>query len=102
MHASTISEEEAAIPGTSGGDRDRDGGWFTIADPAKAIAQCVENHLSLHKEENPLQLTMDIRSSPTEQDMALISFYKPPNVEWGRPLNCRLEGCSNIKFQLSN
>ena len=77
-------------------------GWFTIADPAKAIAQCVENHLSLHKEENPLQLTMDIRSSPTEQDMALISFYKPPNVEWGRPLNCRLEGCSNIKFQLSN
>ena len=26
MHASTISEEEAAIPGTSGGDRDRDGG----------------------------------------------------------------------------
>ncbi|CAL8303428.1 unnamed protein product [Arctogadus glacialis] len=91
MHASTISEEEAAIPGTSGGDRDRDGGWFTIADPAKAIAQCVENHLSLHKEENPLQLSMDIRSSPTEQDMALISFYKPPNVEWGRPLNCRLE-----------
>ncbi|CAL8350720.1 unnamed protein product [Boreogadus saida] len=77
-------------------------GWFTIADPAKAIAQCVENHLSLHKEENPLHLSMDIRSSPAEQDMALISFYKPPNVEWGRPLNCRLEGCSNIKFQLSN
>ncbi|CAL8387530.1 unnamed protein product [Gadus morhua 'NCC'] len=96
MHASTISEEEAAIPGTSGGDRDRDGGWFTIADPAKAIAQCVENHLSLHKEENPLQLTMDIRSSPTEQDMALISFHKPPNVEWGRPLNCRLEGDTAI------
>ncbi|CAL8301579.1 unnamed protein product [Boreogadus saida] len=58
-------------------------GWFTIADPAKGV----ENELSLHKEENPLQLSMDIRSSPTEQDMALISFYKPPNVEWGRPLN---------------
>ncbi|CAL8236232.1 unnamed protein product, partial [Boreogadus saida] len=71
-------------------------GWFTIADPAKAIAQCVENHLSLHKEENPLHLSMDIRSSPAEQDMALISFYKPPNVEWGRPLNCRLEGDTAI------
>lgn len=44
---------------------------------------------------------MDIRKSPAEQDMALVSFYKQPNVEWGRPLNCRLEGNSNYKSQLS-
>lgn len=49
---------------------------------------------------SPSLLSMDIRSL-AEQDMALISFYKQPNVEWGRPLNCKLEGCSNINFQLS-
>lgn len=42
--------------------------------------------------ESPLRLTMDIRQSVADQDMALISFYKRPNVEWARPLECRLEG----------
>ncbi|XP_067089493.1 G2/M phase-specific E3 ubiquitin-protein ligase-like isoform X1 [Osmerus mordax] len=35
---------------------------------------------------------MDTRETPAEQDMALLSFYKRPNVEWARPLHCRLEG----------
>lgn len=52
----------------------------------------------MNEHESPLLLSMDIRNSPTEQDMALISFYKRPNVEWGRPLNCKLEGSSNYKF----
>ncbi|XP_059195012.1 G2/M phase-specific E3 ubiquitin-protein ligase-like [Centropristis striata] len=71
-------------------------GWFTISDPTKAISQCVDNYLRMHKMESPLLLSMDLRRSPAEQDMALISFYKQPNVEWGRPLNCRLEGDTAI------
>lgn len=43
---------------------------------------------------------MNIRKSPAEQDMALLSFYKGPNVEWGRSLNCRLEGNSYYTLQL--
>ncbi|XP_053270973.1 G2/M phase-specific E3 ubiquitin-protein ligase isoform X3 [Pleuronectes platessa] len=50
----------------------------------------------MHKMESPLLLSMDLRRSPAEQDMALISFYKQPNVEWGRPLNSRLEGDTAI------
>ncbi|KAJ8366133.1 hypothetical protein SKAU_G00149640 [Synaphobranchus kaupii] len=72
MHESIVIEgEQAAMPGPSG----------TCATVT---------------EESPLLLSMDIRKSPAEQDMALISFYKPPNVEWGRPLNCKLEGSTAI------
>ncbi|XP_053267942.1 G2/M phase-specific E3 ubiquitin-protein ligase isoform X1 [Pleuronectes platessa] len=70
-------------------------GWLTTSDPTKAISQCVDNYLRMHKMESPLLLSMDLRS-PAEQDMALISFYKQPNVEWGRPLNSRLEGDTAI------
>ncbi|MEQ2186883.1 hypothetical protein GOODEAATRI_033411 [Goodea atripinnis] len=48
--------------------------------------------LKIHAMENPLLLKMDLRDSPAEKDMALISFYKRPNVQWACPLNCRLEG----------
>ncbi|CAB1435174.1 unnamed protein product [Pleuronectes platessa] len=71
-------------------------GWLTTSDPTKAISQCVDNYLRMHKMESPLFLSMDLRRSPAEQDMALISFYKQPNVEWGRPLNSRLEGDTAI------
>ncbi|KAJ8361512.1 hypothetical protein SKAU_G00180370 [Synaphobranchus kaupii] len=71
-------------------------GWLAISDPTKAISQCADSFLCIHKTESPLLLSMDIRKSPAEQDMALISFYKPPNVEWGRPLNCKLEGDTAI------
>ncbi|CAB1427206.1 unnamed protein product [Pleuronectes platessa] len=71
-------------------------GWLTTSDPTKAISQCVDNYLRMHKMESPLLLSMDLRRSPAEQDMALISFYKQPNVEWGRPLNSRLEGDTAI------
>lgn len=54
----------------------------------------------MHEMENPLLLKMDLRDSPTAKDMALISFYKRPNVQWACPLNCRLEGkvIKNYKF----
>ncbi|XP_062844575.1 uncharacterized protein LOC134303178 isoform X2 [Trichomycterus rosablanca] len=93
MHDSTVSEEvEAAVPGPSRASATVTDGWLTISDPARAISQCADNFLRIHEMKSPLFLSMDIRKSPTEQDMALISFYKRPNVEWARPLNCRLEG----------
>ncbi|XP_029987475.1 uncharacterized protein LOC115417888 [Sphaeramia orbicularis] len=97
MHASTvIMEEQAAMPGPSGTCAAVTDGWLTVSDPTKAISQCVDSFLRIHEVETPLLLSMDIRRSPAEQDMALISFYKRPNVEWGRPLNCRLEGDTAI------
>ncbi|XP_063735760.1 uncharacterized protein LOC134861770 isoform X6 [Eleginops maclovinus] len=70
--------------------------WLTVSDPTKAISQCAESFRRIHEAKSPLLLSMDIRESPAEQDMALVSFYKRPNVEWGRPLNCRLEGDTAI------
>ncbi|XP_051802461.1 G2/M phase-specific E3 ubiquitin-protein ligase-like isoform X3 [Acanthochromis polyacanthus] len=67
-------------------------GWLTVTDPTKAISECADSFLRVHEMESPLLLSMDIRKSLAEQDMALISFYKRPNLEWGRPLNCQLEG----------
>ncbi|KAG7455552.1 hypothetical protein MATL_G00257890 [Megalops atlanticus] len=70
--------------------------WSSVSDPTKAISQCADHFLRIHAMESPLTLCMDIRRSPAEQDMALISFYKQTNVEWARPLNCRLEGDTAI------
>ncbi|XP_039890158.1 uncharacterized protein LOC120735050 [Simochromis diagramma] len=72
------------------------GGWLTVLDSSKAIYECAKNALDMHEMESPLRLTMDIRQSVADQDMALISFYKRPNVEWARPLECRLEGDTAI------
>ncbi|XP_051560014.1 uncharacterized protein LOC127444597 [Myxocyprinus asiaticus] len=92
MHESTVNEEEqAAMPGPSGTCVTVTDGWLTISDPTKAISQCANNFCHILEMESPLLLSMDIRSRLAEQDMALISFYKRPNVEWARPLNCRLE-----------
>ncbi|XP_032431527.1 uncharacterized protein LOC116727944 isoform X1 [Xiphophorus hellerii] len=66
--------------------------WYTICDASKAISRCADHFLQIHAMENPLLLKMDLRDSPAEKDMALISFYKRPNVQWACPLNCRLEG----------
>lgn len=76
--------------------------WSTVSDPSKAISQCANHFLHIHAMESSLTLSMDIRRSPAEQDMALISFYKQTNVEWARPLKCRLEGKSCQKIKLSN
>ncbi|KAJ4948476.1 hypothetical protein JOQ06_020010 [Pogonophryne albipinna] len=70
--------------------------WLTVQDPTRAISQFRDDVLSIHESKNPLLLSMDIRSSPAEQDAALICFYKKLNVEWGRPLKCRLEGDAAI------
>nr|XP_020473179.1 uncharacterized protein LOC109970146 isoform X2 [Monopterus albus] len=58
----------------------------------KAISQFRLSQLQNHLRETPLCLSMDIRQSLAEQDMALMLFYKRPNIDWARPLNCRLEG----------
>ncbi|XP_066518382.1 G2/M phase-specific E3 ubiquitin-protein ligase-like [Hoplias malabaricus] len=70
--------------------------WLSISDPMRALSHCANNFLRIHEDNSPLLLSMDIRSSPAEQDMALISFYKQSNVEWARPLNCRREGDAAI------
>nr|XP_055032086.1 uncharacterized protein LOC129420934 isoform X2 [Misgurnus anguillicaudatus] len=97
MHESTVIEEEqAAMPGPSGTCATATDDWLTISDPTQAIFQCAYSFRQIYETETPLFLSMDIRRSPAEQDMALISFYKRTNVEWGRPLNCRLEGDTAI------
>ncbi len=67
-----------------------------VQDPTKAMSLFRDSILSHHDIKNPLLLSMDIRKSPAEQDAALICFYKKPNVEWARPLTCRLEGSFNF------
>ncbi|XP_061127287.1 uncharacterized protein LOC133147307 isoform X1 [Syngnathus typhle] len=84
------------MPGPSGTCATATDDWLTISDPTKAISQCADSFLRIHQTESPLLLSMDIRKSPAEQDMALISFYKRNHVEWGRPLNCKLEGDTAI------
>ncbi|XP_061127123.1 uncharacterized protein LOC133147252 [Syngnathus typhle] len=91
-----IEEEQAAMPGPSGTCATATDDWLTISDPTKAISQCADSFLRIHQTESPLLLSKDIRKSPAEQDMALISFYKRNHVEWGRPLNCKLEGDTAI------
>lgn len=53
-------------------------GWLTVRDHISVYWQ-------FHERDSTLLLSMDIRKSPAEQDMALISFYKRPCVKWGRP-----------------
>nr|XP_033498251.1 uncharacterized protein LOC117266929 isoform X1 [Epinephelus lanceolatus]XP_033498252.1 uncharacterized protein LOC117266929 isoform X1 [Epinephelus lanceolatus] len=97
MHESiVIEEEQAARPGPSTSSAAVQDGWLTVSDPTKATSQCADSFRRIHETKSPLLLSMDIRKSPAEQDMALVSFYKQPNVEWGRPLNCRLEGDTAI------
>ncbi|XP_076733149.1 uncharacterized protein LOC101468782 isoform X1 [Maylandia zebra] len=96
-HEDTIIEEGLAdMPGPSGTTCEVRDGWLTVLDSSKAIYECAKNALDMHEMESPLRLTMDIRQSVADQDMALISFYKRPNVEWARPLECRLEANSNV------
>ncbi|KAK1902807.1 G2/M phase-specific E3 ubiquitin-protein ligase [Dissostichus eleginoides] len=70
--------------------------WVTVQDLTRAISQFRDDVLSIHESKNPLLLSMDIRSSPAEQDAVLICFYKKPNIEWGRPLKGRFEGDAAI------
>ncbi|CAM4569623.1 unnamed protein product [Leuciscus chuanchicus] len=94
LDRSTV-EEQAAMPGPSSSEKVTDE-WLTVQDPTKAMSLFRDSILSHHERQNPLLLSMDIRKSPAEQDAALICFYKKPNVEWARPLNCRLEGDAAI------
>ncbi|KAL4007967.1 hypothetical protein ACER0C_001819 [Sarotherodon galilaeus] len=96
-HEDTVIEEGLAdMPGPSGTSCEVRDGWLTVLDSSKAIYECAKNALDMCEMESPLRLTMDIRQSVADQDMALISFYKRPNVEWARPLECRLEGDTAI------
>ncbi|MEQ2301056.1 hypothetical protein AMECASPLE_032088 [Ameca splendens] len=96
-HDSTIIEEGPAdMPGPSETSCTVRDDWLTISDCSKAISECAKKALHMHERENLLILTKDIRRSVAEQDVALISFYKRPNVEWACPLECRLEGDTAI------
>ncbi|CAL9689654.1 unnamed protein product [Knipowitschia caucasica] len=79
------NEEFAAIPGPSKVSTVYEE-WLSAKDPGRVILETAQHHLQSHENEKPLTLSMDIRKSPTEQDMALISFYKQTNVAWARPL----------------
>lgn len=67
---------------------------MSAKDPSKVILESAQHHLKTHENEKPLAVSMDLRKSLAEQDMALISFYKQTNVEWARPLKFHLEGRS--------
>ncbi|KAI9522077.1 hypothetical protein NQZ68_039900 [Dissostichus eleginoides] len=92
----TVIEEQAAMPGPSGSSAAVTEEWVTVQDLTRAISQFRDDVLSIHESKNPLLLSMDIRSSPAEQDAVLICFYKKPNIEWGRPLKGRFEGDAAI------
>ncbi|KAG9283521.1 hypothetical protein AMEX_G2293 [Astyanax mexicanus] len=64
--------------------------------PTKAMSQFREGQLHNHATETPLNMHMDMRSTPAERDRALLSFYKKPHVEWARPLHCILEGTEHL------
>ncbi|XP_049333312.1 uncharacterized protein LOC125801151 [Astyanax mexicanus] len=66
--------------------------WQSVPDPTKAMSQFREGQLHNHATETPLNMHMDMRSTPAERDRSLLSFYKKPHVEWARPLHCILEG----------
>ncbi|XP_049319012.1 uncharacterized protein LOC111188278 isoform X2 [Astyanax mexicanus] len=66
--------------------------WKTIPDIARTARMDRETVLDIHASEKPLHLHVDLRDSVSDQEMALIRFYKAGNIEWARPLQCRLEG----------
>ncbi|KAG9262440.1 hypothetical protein AMEX_G24214 [Astyanax mexicanus] len=66
--------------------------WKTIPDIARTARMYRETVLDIHASEKPLHLHVDLRDSVSDQEMALIRFYKAGNIEWARPLQCRLEG----------
>ncbi|XP_035984712.1 uncharacterized protein LOC118558301 isoform X2 [Fundulus heteroclitus] len=88
----STEEVNETMPGPSTSYSSGSDDWYTISDASKAISRCADHFLQIHAMENPLLLKMDLRDSTAEKDMALISFYKRPNVQWACPLNCRLEG----------
>ncbi|XP_062849559.1 uncharacterized protein LOC134311810 [Trichomycterus rosablanca] len=66
--------------------------WKTTPDPARAARSYRETVLHTHASGKPLHLHVDLRSIISEQEMALIAFYKAGSIDWARPLQCRLEG----------
>ncbi|XP_061663156.1 uncharacterized protein LOC133493618 isoform X2 [Syngnathoides biaculeatus] len=88
----SIEEVSENMPGPSTSYSSDSDDWYTISNVSKAISCWAQHFLQIHAAENPLLLKMDLRESCAENDMALISFYKRPNVQWAYPLNCRLEG----------
>nr|XP_055060770.1 uncharacterized protein LOC129444253 isoform X3 [Misgurnus anguillicaudatus] len=66
--------------------------WKTIPDLAMAAQLYRETVLDIHASGKPLHLHIDLRGSKSDQEMALIAFYKARRVEWANPVQCRLEG----------
>ncbi|XP_062866019.1 uncharacterized protein LOC134328748 [Trichomycterus rosablanca] len=98
LHASSCGESateshsevaDETLPGCSTKLLDE---WQSIQNPNKAMSQFRDRQLCCHAAQPPLNLHMDMRSTPADRDMALISFYKKTRVDWARPLNCKLEG----------
>ncbi|CAL8313935.1 unnamed protein product [Arctogadus glacialis] len=65
--------------------------WKTIPDLARAAQLYRETILDIHASGKPLHLHVDLRGSKSDQEMALIAFYKALRVEWANPMQCRLE-----------
>lgn len=60
--------------------------WKTIPDLARAAQLYRETILDIHASGKPLHLHVDLRGSKSDQEMALIAFYKACSVEWANPL----------------
>ncbi|KAK1158972.1 hypothetical protein AOXY_G22816 [Acipenser oxyrinchus oxyrinchus] len=66
--------------------------WELEPDPTRAAWLFKRALLSHHETGKPLNLRMDIRESLEDQERALMTFYKAPNIKWACPLKCTLEG----------
>ncbi|CAN9516071.1 unnamed protein product [Ophioblennius macclurei] len=67
-------------------------GWRTASDPKQAGQIFSKELLRKNKNLKSLFLSVDIRQDVSEQDKALVAFYKKDKVQWASPLYCKLQG----------
>ncbi|XP_029975322.1 uncharacterized protein LOC115408614 [Salarias fasciatus] len=66
--------------------------WRTVPDPKQAGWIFSQELLHKNKDLKSLFLSVDVRHDPSEQDRALVAFYKRNKVQWASPLYCKLQG----------
>ncbi|RXN24152.1 G2 M phase-specific E3 ubiquitin- ligase-like protein [Labeo rohita] len=84
------SNDEGGEDGVAGPSNRRD--WKKISDPKLAADLYKKNLLSAEMQGQPLRFMMDLREDIEEQDRAIISFYKRPDVNSAGPFSCILRG----------
>ncbi len=70
--------------------------WKRIEFPERAAILYMRCTLRQKEDEPPLKVRIDIREDMEDQEGRIIHFYKVPNIDWTRPLQCQLEGTITI------